>query len=38
MKTALAELKTASQRIALGSLVKGAAESLQLIEPWNGAK
>jgi hypothetical protein len=33
---ALAEFETAVvNRIDLGSLVKGAAESLELIEPWN---
>jgi hypothetical protein len=39
MEDALTKLETAtSERIELDSLVKGAAQSLQLIEPWNSAR
>jgi hypothetical protein len=39
MEDALTKLETAtSKRIDLDSLVKGAAESLRLIEPWNAAR
>jgi len=39
MENALAELETAAiERIDLDSLVKSAAESLRLIEPWNAAR
>lgn len=39
MENALAELEAASvKRIDLDSLIKGAAEGLELIEPWNATR